>query len=269
MIGIEAQGNYDEVIGNYVDGAAGTGEAIHVCPSGCGIGGIAPANVTVTSNMLVSNPATQLRYGILNEGTTTGLFANQITAMLTAPISVTASLNPLVGAARLAATASSSSALTGSSATETAFSQSYTIPAGDSWVGRLLHVHARGVYTTVTTAPTLQLNLRYGATNTTPIVCGMSGAFQTIPVTGQPWSFDCDITVRALGSGTSGSFWGNGRVDFSAASTAVAATVIDLRNGGVGLDTTTATALTLFAKWATNNVAGDTITMEQFWVDAN
>lgn len=157
-------------------------------------------------------------------------------------------------------TASTSSSAIASTATETAFSKSYVIPANHlGAVGTILRVRASGKYSTTGT-PALSLYFRIGGTGVDGNIIS-SAAFTTASsVSNYGWSATADLIVRAVGlSGTAQMGYSNFGLGGTVATSSAT-------SGTFTLATTVANTLYATALWGTSS-ASNTITMDTLQVE--
>jgi len=138
------------------------------------------------------------------------------------------------------------------------------LPANFLYAGQSLRISAFGKLSTTAT-PTMTLGIGYGGTT---IVLGTSGALTCGTVTNLPWRIELWCTVRATGSGTSGSIISVGMAQVPTSGTAsVTALVPTGAVAAVGLDTTAAKSINVLATWGTNS-ASNTLTCQGLMVEA-
>jgi hypothetical protein len=138
------------------------------------------------------------------------------------------------------------------------------LPANYLFIGQRLRITASGVFGNTGT-PTLLLGVYYGGVGGTLLAATAANATAS-GVTAIPWQLFCDIYVR--GAGSSGSVWCNGQVTLST-TLAGAANFYNLpttQTQPIGINTTTANALTVGAAWGTAN-SSNTITCEDAYVE--
>jgi hypothetical protein len=144
------------------------------------------------------------------------------------------------------------------------------------YVGRKLWVRASGRVSNVVTTPgTLTLDLRV-ASGTISIASSGAMALNVVAKTNVPWTLEWELTVRAVGSGTSAnSFhqgkWASESVIGSALPSAGGAGMHMLPNAapavGAGFDSSAAQILDLYATWSINNA--NSITVHQFELESS
>lgn len=140
----------------------------------------------------------------------------------------------------------------------------FVIPANFLYAGQNLRIVAFGKLSTTAT-PTITLGIGYGGTS---IVLGTSGALTLGTVTNLPWRIELWCTVRAIGSGTSGSILSVGTVTVPTSGTATVQGLVPTGAvAAVGLDTTTAKTINVLATWGTNS-ASNTLTCQGLIVEA-
>lgn len=143
----------------------------------------------------------------------------------------------------------------------------HTIGPDDWYLGKTMRVTAVGaIGNVVTAAPTFTFEFRLGPTSN--IVAFTTGAIQmsTTAHTTVPFWLEIILTCRAIGSGTTGKLWGQGRAEsraFVAASGADVTTVghpellapATTPAAGTGFDTNVANIADLFVACSTSNAA--------------
>jgi hypothetical protein len=147
---------------------------------------------------------------------------------------------------------------------------SASIPGNYCQAGRVIHIYARGVYS-ITGAPTLQMEVRYGtsATRTSDTLIGSASPTATTGVgaANYQWIVDykiiCFSTTSMNGQGVLYLQTGNASTSNQFSIYNMAATA-----STTGLTTTTTANLYLFPVWNTNS-ASNTVTTDQYIVTAN
>ena len=137
----------------------------------------------------------------------------------------------------------------------------YTLPADFlATLGDTLSFRALGRISTVVTTPgTLQLKLKFGS-----VVVWDSGqiSLNIVAKTNVPWWLDIDLTVRAIGGGTTANAWGLGKWYSEAVIGAGLPTVgsngvfvlpVTAPGVGAGFSTKAANQIDLTATWSLNN----------------
>ena len=140
-----------------------------------------------------------------------------------------------------------------------------TLPA--NWiehVGQQFNIKASGIISTpVATQGNLTLSVVF---NTTPINVAVSPSFTSLAnQTNITWRLDWDLTVRAVGSGTSSNFIHTGEFRSALVSLTSELNLIPASAPvvGTGYNSTTANTVDLQATWS-NSTAGNTITLYQY-----
>lgn len=138
----------------------------------------------------------------------------------------------------------------------------FTLPAGFFQIGKVLRVTAKGRVSNIVTTPgTLTLDVRLGA-----VVAFNGGAMQlnAVAKTNVSWIFDCMLTCRAIGNGTSANLMGLGQwtsesvVGSPLPSAGGSGTLLCPASApavGSGFDSTVAQVVDLFATFSVNNAA--------------
>jgi hypothetical protein len=165
-------------------------------------------------------------------------------------------------------------------ASDTAFTSTYSVPGNDCQAGRVYKITASGIFTTPNTTVTLIMRLNFGGNtlaaknNQNPTIQGTSAGTATA-VTNVPWTLNAQVicdsttTMDALG-------W----INFTAATAPPAlsgtflGTITSLSNppainndvGPVTVTTTSTQTLGLTAKWSATSCS---ITLRQFIVEAS
>lgn len=142
-----------------------------------------------------------------------------------------------------------------------------------SQVGTVLEITAAGRCSNIVTTPgTLTFDIRMG---TGPVIVfdGTAMALNIVAKTNVSWLLKIILTLRAIGNGTLANFIGKGfweseSVVGAAAGTAGTILLPPTSTGavGTGFDSTSSTAIDLFAKWSIAN-AGNTLVCEQFLIE--
>lgn len=146
-------------------------------------------------------------------------------------------------------------------AADTAFTSSYTIPAGQLDVGTVVRVKLYGVYSTdAAAAPTIRLRLKLGATTMID-----TGAVTTVVSTSnRGWSAEATFTVTT--DSATGVIEAQGFAEFETAATT--ALIVNMENIAAvsPIDTTSALALTATLQWGTAD-ADNTATLREMTVE--
>jgi len=140
----------------------------------------------------------------------------------------------------------------------------YVLAAG--WLaaaGMKLRVKAHGKMSTAASTPgTFTWDIRFGS-----IVVFNGGASGTLATsaTNVTWDLEVDLVVQSVGSGTSATMLGAGRVLSAAFSTATPIFVIPATSpgAGTGFDSTTSFAIDMFGTWSVNS-GSNTITCTDY-----
>ena len=142
----------------------------------------------------------------------------------------------------------------------TNFASNVSIPANALAVGKVIRVTANGVYGTHSTAPTLIMRLRFGATD----LAVSTTTTMTASQTNRGWRLEADLIVISIGA--TGTVEVQGQAAYSSG-TAGATINLDLKNTAVvTVDTTVAQTLQVAVTWGTAN-ASNTITLRQMTVE--
>lgn len=142
----------------------------------------------------------------------------------------------------------------------------FTLPANYMYIGQTLRLTLAGRYSTTGT-PTLRILLRYGAVQTGVILFDTTALTTQSGVTNTTWQVNAQLTVRAIGNGTTGNLMAVGTQ--LGMTSATAPTLIPASAPAVssGFDSTTATALNVSAIWGTAS-ASNTITVHQYMLES-
>lgn len=145
-----------------------------------------------------------------------------------------------------------------------------TLPPCFFEIGRALAIKASGRISNVATTPgTLTLSLRFGAVT---VWTSQAMALNVVAKTNVAWTFDLLATCRSIGSGTSGTMFGQG---IFVSESVVGSPLISVGGNGVfnapasaptvgtGFDTTATNQVDLFAEFSVNT-ATTSITLHQF-----
>ncbi len=144
-------------------------------------------------------------------------------------------------------------------ASETAFTSSYTIPANSLKAGDVIRVKLWGVYSTAALAPTLTGKIKFGST-----VMLNTGALTSVAlVSNGGFLVDASFVVQAIGG--SGSIDAQGFAEFATAAT-TGLSVNVANTSAITVDTTTTQAVTATVTWGTAS-ASNTITLRQMIVE--
>ena len=147
--------------------------------------------------------------------------------------------------------------------TDTNFASNYSIPANDCQPGRVYRVTAQGTWGDTTTAPTLNIKVKFGSTQ-----IGATGAVSVSQVSQTARTWRLEYAFTCLTAGASGTVEGQGvftrfhtneQTSVLWGMTSTAATTVN---------TTTAQTLQVSATWGTASAA-NTITMRQLIVEAS
>lgn len=128
-----------------------------------------------------------------------------------------------IGGLAYASTAAST-AITGTTETETVFDTFYTLPANSLTAGCKLRIHAQGIHTSTTSSETHTMALKIGSVT-------LISKASIDPANNDIFAFDFDVVCRTAGA--SGTIVGHGSSDFGATATAnpvtnyLASTTID------------------------------------------
>ena len=147
-----------------------------------------------------------------------------------------------------------------STASETAFTSSYTVPANALAVGRALRLTLTGLYSTALTPPTLRLRIKLGS-----VVVADSGTILTLvgSLTNGGWQASLVLTVADVGS--EGHVESQGEARLTTAMT----TALDIMMPNTDtkkVDTTGTLAITVTVQWGTSS-ASNSITLRQMVVE--
>lgn len=143
-------------------------------------------------------------------------------------------------------------------ASETAFTASYTLLANSLSVGDVLRIKLYGIFSNTLT-PTLTLKIKFGST-----VLLNSGAFVTTAgISNGGWACEGFFIIQSIGS--SGAVEAQGLASFATSATTSA--VLDLANTSpITVDTTINNTITASVQWSSAN-ASNTITLRQFSIE--
>ena len=150
----------------------------------------------------------------------------------------------------------------------TAFSTSGTaIPANFCQTGKIINIHAAGVFGTNSTAPTLNLGFYFGTstTKTSDVLIGAVSPTVTpaISLSGEPWTVNYTITCYSTTS------WnGQGTWQYQNSTTAATTNVVVQFANTSTTEATTTENIYLVPTFGTNNAA-NTITLDQWIVSVN
>lgn len=164
------------------------------------------------------------------------------------------------------------------STTETSIlhtSAKFTLPANLlSYPGQALRIRAMGRISNIVTTPgTLTLRVKFGAT---AVAASPAFALNTVAKTNVTWILDWDLTLRAVGGGTSANFMHSGQwqsesyVGSPAASAGGPGTGMIPASApavGSGFDSTVANVVDLTAQWSISN-AGNSIQCHSFKLES-
>jgi hypothetical protein len=143
----------------------------------------------------------------------------------------------------------------------------YTLPANYFYIGRMLKMKAWGQISSFTSG-TFTFNASMGPTLGSPISVWTPGAITTVvSLTNQTWELEVDLVCRAVGSGTSSTILGAGRMTSSilTGSTSAAQAMSWLLPStapavGSGFDSTVTNIVNLFCACSVSN-ASNAITL--------
>jgi hypothetical protein len=147
-----------------------------------------------------------------------------------------------------------------STAAETAFNSSYTIPANSLSVGDVLRVKVYGVYSTDTIAPTIIGKVKFGS-----VVMLTTGTINSLVGTSSNlgWWAEAEFIVQSIGA--SGAIEAQGYAEFATAATTGLS--VNLTNTAAKtVDTTVSQAITVTIQWGTSSAA-NTISLREFTVE--
>lgn len=142
-------------------------------------------------------------------------------------------------------------------ATETAFTSSYNIPANSLQVGSVIRARLFGVYSTdASVAPTLRVRLKLDSTT----VVDTQAATLSTGVTSAGWSLEAQLIVTAIG--------GSGSVESQGVAALDAALVDTPNTSGISVDTTVAQTVSATAQWGAADT-DNTITLRELviWIE--
>ncbi|MBP9852484.1 MAG: hypothetical protein QG629_319 [Patescibacteria group bacterium] len=141
--------------------------------------------------------------------------------------------------------------------TETNFASTYTVPAGDCVAGRVYRVTARGVYSTTTTAPTLNIRMKWDAT----VLDSTGNNATSARMANRQWELSADVICNST---TQVEMAGG----FRRSTSATAAVQWEMSNTApVTIANTSASTLAISAQFGTAN-ATNNITLRQLIVEA-
>lgn len=131
----------------------------------------------------------------------------------------------------------------GTTAAETSSGNTFSFPANSLFVGQVIQLKARGVFTTAATPGTDIIRIKFGAT-----VLALTATYTNVAsMTNVAWEIDAEIVVTAIGA--SGTVECAGEVTLTSLATNLASVVLPLRpatpTAGVTVDTTASQALTI------------------------
>lgn len=140
----------------------------------------------------------------------------------------------------------------------------YTLPASFlQFIGQDLRIRAAGRISTTTGSNAISFKVLFGA-----IAVFNPGAVTLVASqTNQTWELDINLTVRAVGSGTTANLMGIGHFDCSTALLAVTTALLPATAPAVGsgFDSTATQVVDLTANWS---ATGNSLTCHQFCLDA-
>jgi hypothetical protein len=146
--------------------------------------------------------------------------------------------------------------------TETAFSTcAYTVPADSSYIGTTYRITAGGIISTDAVTPQIAIRARWGAVNTNPLLLDLGPTTLALGgATSDGFTVSGLVTIRTIGA--TGTAVGTGTASIVAvAANGDSDVIADNQASTTTIDTTAATALTLFADWTTQDT-DNTITLE-------
>jgi hypothetical protein len=131
------------------------------------------------------------------------------------------------------------------------------------YAGMRVRVTAYGVFSTAAT-PNLALAVYYGGA-AAGTQLATSGNIVAGTATNWPWTLSYSFNVRTIGS--SGTIWGQGKLDLGTSLTAFSASALPSTAANpVTISTVSLNSLTIAAQWGTSS-SSDTITCEDFIVE--
>jgi len=148
-----------------------------------------------------------------------------------------------------------------STAAETAFASSYTIPANTLVVGSVITIKLYGVYSTALVAGTIVAKLKIGST-----VLLTTGTISALVGSTTNFGWTAEATLIVTGIGASGTIEAQGLAEFD--TTATAGLLVNLTNtAAIGsIDTTVGKTLTVTVTWGTSS-ASNSITLREMVVN--
>jgi collagen type VII alpha len=146
-----------------------------------------------------------------------------------------------------------------STAVETAFASTYTIPANSLIAGDVLDIWMRGVYSTALTPPTGRAKLKIGST----VVADTGTLSALVSVTNAPWWAHIQIIVHSIGA--TGALECQADVEFGTTATAALTTGV-ANTAAFTIDTTVNEAITSTFTWGTSS-SSNTITLREMIVN--
>lgn len=166
----------------------------------------------------------------------------------------------------------------GTSTTETSIlptSAKFTLPANYlTYPGQALRIRAMGRVSNIVTTPgTLTFRVKFGSI---AVAATQALALNTTAKTNVTWILDWDLTLRAIGGGTSANFMHSGQWQSesvigspAAGSGGPSAHIIPASAPavGTGFDSTVANVVDLTAQWSVSN-AGNTITLHSYKLES-
>ncbi|HEY6925151.1 MAG TPA: hypothetical protein VI653_16870 [Steroidobacteraceae bacterium] len=137
-----------------------------------------------------------------------------------------------------------------------------TLPAEFlQYIGQKLRISAAGVISTAPSGPgTLAWTVMFGSIAV--YAGGASGTLAT-SASGVPWNLDIELTVRAVGSGTSATVAGNGKLVSAALSATTPIQLLTVPGALTGFDSTVASVVDLQATWSVAS-ASNTLTCHSY-----
>jgi len=149
---------------------------------------------------------------------------------------------------------------------EAAFSNcAFTVPANTVAAGWSFRITAGGIISTDAVTPQIALRVRWGAGAGTPLLLDFGPTTAALGgATSDGWNLDGICTVRTIGA--TGTMSCNGSAGVPSAA-GLAEVLWDSQNGETTINTTTGTALSVFADWTTadtdNTISAETCLIER------
>jgi len=145
----------------------------------------------------------------------------------------------------------------------------YTLPANFFAIGKVLRVTATGRISTTTGPPTITLDIRLGST----VVFNGAAVTTVASVTNKTWELVTLLTCRSIGSSTTATLFGSGKLTSAAVvgSTGGNANTAMLPDSapavGTGFDSMVAQVVDLFATWSASS-ASNSVQAHQFILES-